>query len=108
MSKKSKILIVGALVIVVLVTVSIIGFFSNTIPPKTLDLPERNDTAAQVPIMFNYGTKIVYTDDSVTDKSIFIDDCNTRGGAFNACGNACKPGTQQGCMAVCALTCEVK
>ena len=73
----------------------------------TLSLPGRNDTVPQLPIMFDYGTKIVYTTNVTINKSEYIGDCETRGGIFNTCGNTCKPGAQI-CTAECALTCELK
>ncbi len=80
---------------------------STKTPTKSLELPERNDTVPTVPIMINYGNKIVYTTDVTTPKDDYVGDCNTRGGVFNACGNTCKPGAQS-CTEMCAFTCEVK
>jgi hypothetical protein len=107
---RNKKVILGGVVVLVVGTIFVVMFvkvFSPTLPEKNLDLPERNDTATQVPIMFDYHTKIVYTTDTTVNKDIYAGDCSTRHGVFNYCGNTCAPSAET-CVSVCALTCEVK
>jgi hypothetical protein len=105
---RKKVLIAAAIPLLLGIALLIFVRNSSSKPVgKTLELPERNDTVPTVPIMANYGTKIVYTTDVTTDKTDYIGDCKTRGGTFNACGTTCKPGAEM-CATMCAFTCEVK
>jgi len=101
-------IIVGLVFVIGFILAIVFGQgLSTTAPQKTLDLPERNDTAPAVPILYNYDTKIVYTLDTTVNKDIYIGDCKTRGGVFNLCGNTCAPDAQV-CTTLCALTCTAK
>ena len=108
MSNKKIIYIVVGLVFVVgvILTFAFGGSFSSA-PQKTIDIPERNDTAPQIPFLYDYKTKVVYTTDTTVKKDAYVNDCEIRGGFFNVCGNTCEP-TAKNCAKVCALTCEVK
>jgi|GEM_PF-1417362 len=94
---------------VFMVGVLLAGFFGNGFSPKKpikqLSLPPRNYTIPELPLLNDYGTKIVYTTDTVVDKTPYQNDCSARGGVFNTCGNTCKP-TAQTCSTICALTCS--
>jgi len=59
-----------------------------------------------VPIQAEFESKIVYTTDSLADTAPLIEDCEMRGGVFNACGSICGP-TAEICASVCAFTCEL-
>lgn len=107
-SKKIIFGVVAAIFVAGVVLVVMFGEgFSPAVPEKTLSLPERNDTVPQVPILHDYGTKIVYTTDTTINKEIYINDCSGRGGVFNVCGSPCEP-TAEACVTVCALTCTTK
>jgi len=58
-----------------------------------------------VPIENAFENKIVYTTDAVADLEPYINDCKTKGGVLNECGNPCSPDAEF-CIEVCALTCE--
>ena len=58
------------------------------------------------PIMHEYDGKIVYGPAlSPEETELARKDCAERNGNFNTCGNICEPGAQ-GCVEVCATTCE--
>ena len=100
-------IIVGAAFVFGILLALEFGRGFSTTPEKTLALPERNDTVPEMPFLYNYTTKIVYTTDTTTKKDDYIADCSARGGVFQTCGNTCAPSAQN-CSAVCALTCESK
>ena len=66
----------------------------------------RSTQQLRVPILRQYDTKIIYTNDTSTDAMPFSDDCRARGGTFNRCGNICAPASEV-CAEVCAYTCEL-
>ncbi len=106
-SKKIIYIVVGAIFIIGLILATKYGSdFSTGQSAKNLDLPERNDTVPTVPVLYDYGTKIVYTTNTTVSKDVYIDDCSTRGGVFNVCGNTCAPAALT-CAATCALTCSI-
>jgi hypothetical protein len=49
--------------------------------------------------------RIVYTTDSSADPAPYRDHCEALRGEFRECGSTCGPGAD-GCIAVCAYTCE--
>jgi hypothetical protein len=106
-NKKLITILVAALIIVILAVVIMVTKYAPSSTEKLLYLPERNDTVPEVPILYNYGSKIVYTTDTMIDKVDYINDCSSRGGTFEACGSTCAPGVKT-CAMVCALTCNAK
>ena len=58
-----------------------------------------------VPIMHDYGTKIVYGTSRTLDVPLLRDHCRQARGTFNECGSICAPGPGA-CPTVCAFTCE--
>lgn len=110
MTKRIIYIAVGIVFIVGVILALVYGNgFSALAPEKTLNLPDRNDMAPQiqVPFLYDYSTKIVYTTDTTVEKDIYLNDCQNRDGEFNVCGSTCAPDAQT-CVAVCALTCEIK
>ena len=61
--------------------------------------------SGNVPIMSNFGTKIVYGTSRDLDVSALRDHCRSLNGRFNDCGTICAPGAEA-CVTVCAYTCE--
>lgn len=53
----------------------------------------------------DYGSRIVYDAAVDADRIAYAADCTRRGGRFSSCGSPCSP-EADGCLAVCALTCE--
>ncbi|HXW07473.1 MAG TPA: hypothetical protein VD833_19710 [Vicinamibacterales bacterium] len=67
-----------------------------------------DDTPApsrHVPIMHDFGEKIVYTTSRRVDVSALREHCGSLDGSFNDCGTVCAPDAT-GCVTVCAYTCE--
>ena len=108
-NNKNSILLASILLVVGLGLVGFVlfDFISEKPPIKTVSLPERNDSVPQIPIMSDFGTKVVYTTDTTVDKNQYIDDCSTRGGVFDSCGSICDP-SAKACSDQCALTCTVQ
>lgn len=73
----------------------------------TIPITFKSSPTANVPIMAQFGTKIVYTLDMSADRGVLENDCRARDGTFNACGSLCAPDTQI-CSTVCAYTCDLK
>lgn len=61
--------------------------------------------SANVPIMSDFGTKIVYGTSRRLDVAALRQHCADLRGMFNECGTICAPGADM-CVAVCAYTCE--
>ncbi len=60
---------------------------------------------AEVPILREFETKIVYTTNLTIDMSTVEEDCRKRKGTFNTCGTICDV-DDDSCFKTCALTCE--
>lgn len=58
-----------------------------------------------VPILHDYGSKIVYGTSRTLDVAALRDHCRRARGTFNECGTICAPGAEA-CATVCAFTCE--
>lgn len=67
---------------------------------------EAVEIETEIPVLNVYEGKIVYTTDMQADPKPFREDCQRRGGVFNACGDVCEPGASF-CAEVCAYTCEL-
>lgn len=61
--------------------------------------------SANVPIMRDFGIKIVYGTSRDLDVGALREHCSGLRGMFNECGSICAPGAEA-CAAVCAYTCE--
>ncbi len=110
------ILVIIAIVLLLFTRNSANPEFGNTEPQQNTEgSPMANDDEAntedqpqqpsRAPIEEDYGSKVIYNDSKLEDDSILINDCNSRGGSFNACGNSCEPGSEL-CAAVCVKTCD--
>ncbi len=73
----------------------------------TIPITFKSSPTANVPMMAQFGTKIVYTLDMSADRGALENDCRGRDGTFNACGSSCAPDAQI-CTTVCAYTCDLK
>lgn len=60
---------------------------------------------AEISFLDEFPNKVVYTMDINSDRAVFQEDCEKRGGVFNPCGSVCPPGAEM-CILVCAYTCE--
>ena len=89
---KGKVLIVGAVIVVLVLVVSVY-------------MPRNNKK--DVPVLAEYEDHVVYTADLSFDKNVLIEDCSMRGGEFNSCGTPCGP-DENICTAVCVYTCDFK
>jgi len=88
------------LVIISIIIITIIGvtIWSNSTLPDDLSIQKK------------YETKIIYTtSQSITkeNKTLYIEDCRSRGGTFNDCGSPCAPDAEI-CTQVCAYTCDLE
>jgi hypothetical protein len=102
-----------SLVVVLVAAGSFLIWQSRSVPEaevpglSPLEIPDRNGIAPEVPVMRTYPTKIIYTTDIPSPKEQYVNDCSTRGGVFNSCGNSCEPGAEV-CASVCAYTCTLE
>jgi len=64
------------------------------------EIPETEE----IEVIAEFDNKIVYSTVSVENLDPYIQDCQNRGGILNECGSACD--LDDGCIQVCALTCE--
>lgn len=95
------------LIITVVVFAVFIGgwFYFN------IDLPDSgvqvlgNNSEEEIPIRSAYDNKVVYTTDMSYGTDVLKNDCQARGGTFNACGSICSP-EMSICTDVCAYTCD--
>lgn len=77
----------------------------EVIAPEKDEQPNR-EQRQQVEVKKDFGEKVVYQQDENVDISQYQQDCQSRGGVFNKCGDICAPGSEM-CAQVCAYTCEL-
>jgi len=58
-----------------------------------------------IPVLHDFGNKIVYSTDAAINTADLQEDCQARGGQFSECGSTCND-TAEACTMVCTLTCE--
>lgn len=106
MQRRTKVII--EIIVALLIIAGIWIYYSMTAvaPISVMELPIRNGTLPEVPMLAVYPHKIVYTADVTQPKDLYMGDCSMRGGVFNRCGNGCGV-DEKNCTMTCALICTL-
>lgn len=103
----NKILAIGVSVVVFVVV--FIGAWqvmklNEQYPPRP-DVPYAFEPVGADVVASDFGTKIVYRQDTGADIMMLQKDCARRGGTYNECGSVCAPDAEM-CVLMCGWTCD--